>query len=579
MPGLLFTGQHTRARLFLAVALMAVAIFLPPHALAASLTGGRTDLLADAVKGAWIFKVLLALHAAILFFAGRLQAASRASDPLLNAASSIDGVTTSAREWAILAAILTLGAVLRLYALGEGLWHDEILALVRYGRLSAGEILTTYDSQNQHMLYSLLARLSIWIFGESAWALRLPAAAFGIASLWAVYWFGSQVTSRREALLASALLSVSYHHVWFSQNARGYSAMLLWTLVSSGLFLRLLRRREPHGFTTVLPYALVSALAVYTQVAAVFVVAAHFVIWVWLIIRARSRPLGMAAWMPLAAFVLATTLSLQLYALAIPQFLATITAPSKMAGVTTEWKNPIWFIAETVRGLSGGLPGGMLFVLCAAIIAGTGIVSFWRRSAAVPAMLLLPGAITAIGMLATAHNLWPRLFFFSAGFAVLIAIRGLFALASLALPRRASLVATAAMIALIAGSAATTPRAWRPKQDHLGAWRYVERARGDGDAVVTVDMSHFAYQRYIATGWTPVESLAELEALERTHRKTWVVYTFPARLSAMQPEIWERLEKTYSPAARFRSTVGGGAIVVKVLDGGARPSRVGKPIT
>ena len=64
---------------------------------------------------------------------------------------------------------------------------------------------------------------------------------FGLASILALYLFGRQVTSASESLLAAALLTFSYHHVWFSQNARGYTGLLFWTLLSSWLLLRALR--------------------------------------------------------------------------------------------------------------------------------------------------------------------------------------------------------------------------------------------------------------------------------------------------------------------------------------------------
>lgn len=550
----------------LAMALAAGAVLLPPRGLALLLTGGRPDLLDSATAGVWIFKALLAVHASLLILAGRMRLYPTTSEPLLAEIPVLDGARTHAREWTILAVVLVLGAALRLHALGEGLWHDEISALVQYARLPAGAILTTYDSQNQHMLYSLLAHASVTAFGESAWAMRLPAALFGVASIWAAYWFGKHITVRREALLTATLLAVSYHHIWFSQNARGYSALLFGILLSSGLFLQLLRERETFGWSAAIPYAVVTALAIYTQISAVFVTVAHFLIWAVLIVRARQRTLGAPAWMPLAAFVLAATLSLQFYAFALPQFLQTVSTPTVMAGVAIEWKNPLWFMSEMVRGLTGGLPGGAVLLIIGAIVGAAGMVSYSRRSGTVVAVMLLPVAITAIGMLVTAHNLWPRLFFFAAGFAVLIAVRGVFALAEMVAARRAPVLATAALAGLIAASAATTPRAWGPKQDYAGAHAFVERERGADDAVVIVDMSRFTYERYILSGWTAVESVAELEAIERSHPKTWVVYTFPARLSALQPEIWNRLERFYTQAGRFQGTLGGGDIVVKVLE-------------
>ncbi|HEU4564187.1 MAG TPA: hypothetical protein VFS05_06055, partial [Gemmatimonadaceae bacterium] len=281
----------------------------------------------------------------------------------------------------------------------------------------------------------------------------------------------------------------------------------------------------------------------------------------WLLARARTR--GTAAWMPFAAFVLAATLTLQLYAIALPQMIATVTRPT-MAGVAVAWKSPAWFIAESLRGLSAGVPGGLVAVTGAAAIALAGLASYWRRSAAVVAIMLLPALLTAVAMFATEHNLWPRFFFFCAGFAVLIAIRGVFAVAERLAPARAAALATAALLLAVAGSAVTLPRAYRPKQDYVSARDFIERARAAGDAVVTVDLTRFPYERYLATGWLTAASADELEAIERRHGRTWVVYTFPARLSATEPALWSRLQHAYRTAATFPGTVGGGAVIVMV---------------
>ena len=41
-----------------------------------------------------------------------------------------------------------------------------------------------------------------------------------------MYLFGTEAANRKEGLLGAALLTFSYQHVWFSQNARGYTALL-----------------------------------------------------------------------------------------------------------------------------------------------------------------------------------------------------------------------------------------------------------------------------------------------------------------------------------------------------------------
>src|SRR5262249_46553502 len=159
-------------------------------------------------------------------------------------------------ERTILALILFSATALRFYGLNDGLWHDEVLTYVTYARLPFGEIISTYYDQNQHFLYTLLAHASLSIFGDSTWSLRLPAVVFGVGSIWALYLFGVQASTEREALLTAALLTFSYYHVWFSQNARGYIGLLFWTILASWLLLRGLREKQTRLW---LGYALAAA--------------------------------------------------------------------------------------------------------------------------------------------------------------------------------------------------------------------------------------------------------------------------------------------------------------------------------
>jgi hypothetical protein len=169
-------------------------------------------------------------------------------------------------------------------------------------------------------------------------------------------------------------------------------------------------------------------------------------------------------------------------------------------------------------------------------------------------------------MLLTDHNLWPRLFFFCAGFAALLAVRGVMALAGVAVGPRGPLLGTVLLILGAVGSLTTVPRAWQPKQDFVGAHDFVESRRAAGDAVVMLDLTRFPYERYMQTGWSIATDESALAAIEAQHARTWVVYTFPARLSATQPELWEYVRHNYTRAARFGGTVGGGAVIVMVRE-------------
>ena len=146
------------------------------------------------------------------------------------------GVTTwrlqedeSKREtpWAALIALTILAVLLRAIGLDGGLWYDEIRTLLDSVRPPLAQIVTEYPGNNQHMLYSVLAHISIRIFGDHAWSLRLPALLFGAATVPVLFVFARQFVGRREALLACLLLAVSYHHVWFSQMPAAHALAFL----------------------------------------------------------------------------------------------------------------------------------------------------------------------------------------------------------------------------------------------------------------------------------------------------------------------------------------------------------------
>ncbi len=541
--------------------LAVVGLALPPATTVEALRPGGADAGLGLVAGAWALKGLLLLHAAVLAWLARKTvpaggvALVRLPEPEANAGP---GFLPAAMGLVVVAIFV------RIPGLDAGLWYDEIDTLVSYVRLPLGEILTTFDSKNQHMLFSVLARGAVVLFGESAWTLRAPAMLFGVASVGALLWFGRLVAGRWEALAAAGIMAVSYHHVWFSQNARGYTGLLLWTLLGTGLLLRMLADRRPRSWGRPLAYGGVMALAMFTHATAVFVIGAHALLVAALAFGRRADPRSPTVALPLLGLVLSGTLSLLLYAVVFPQFVDTMLAPT-MAGAQTEWKSPVWLVVESLRGLQRGLPGGWVAVLGGAVIGGAGFLGYWRQSKVATAAMLLPLLLTATAIVALQHNLWPRFFFFGAGFALLIVVRGVFVASRLALPRSAAApVALGVAAALALGNGAILPRAWGPKQDYQGALELVEGSRQPGDAVVMLDMTRLPYAEYLHTDWVAAEALPELRAIEERSSRTWIVYTFPVRLSAVHPEIWTRLQSDYRTVATLPATVGSGEIVVMV---------------
>ena len=481
--------------------------------------------------------------------------------PLPAPAKRVDR-SESALVGVLLAVIIGLAAGLRAYSLDAGLWYDEILMHVQESWKSYGEIFTTYDSQNQHFLYTLLARLALDWFGDTTWSLRLPAALFGVAGVAALYAFARGVTDASEALLATALLAFSYHHVWFSQNARGYSGVLFWALLSSALLLRALNDGRPRWWVL---YAATAALGVYTHMTMLFMMAGQALAYLstmW----ARRGQTWPARWDGLLlGFPLAGLLILQLYVIVLPQVL---TGGGSESSVVPAWRNPIWAVVEVLQGVRIGFSGGAVGLVALAVCT-IGVLSYLRTAPMVVTLFVAPVALCAAVVIGSGHHVWPRFFFFAFGFAILIVVRGAMTLGrgigtGLGFtPARAVQAATVATVLLVAAAALALPRAYAPKQDFEGALKFVEATRGPGDSVVTVGLATMPYQRFYKVSWGSVDDVEALEAMRSRASRTWVVYTLPLYLDAVYPDLMVRIRDEFEVVRVFPGTLSGGEVVVR----------------
>ena len=514
------------------------------------------DRLPELLLGIRLFKYSLLAFGGFLMVLGRLPIWQPIREERALAEPANDFLNT-----AIFATILCIAAVLRLYALDSGLWYDEIWTYVHYARLPFGEIISTYRDQNQHFLYTVLAHASIVIFGDSAWSLRLPAALFGTASIWALYLFAREVTNEREALLAAGLLTFSYHHVWFSQNARGYIGLLFWTLLSSWFLVRALREGQPRLW---LFYAVAASLGVYTNTGMLFILAAHVIHYVWELV-ARRKEIWPDRWAGLfLGFCLAGFLTVLLHAFALPQMLSGLVGEES---TVPAWKQPLWAVLELLKAIEINFTG-VIAAIGALLVFGIGLWSLARTKPVVVELMILPAVACAPVVIGLGHHVWPRLFFFTFGFAALVVVRGTMLLGQKAgqlvkmSPLNACRLGTVFATGLILVSTVSLPRAYAPKQDYLAALNFIEAEKQPGDAVAMVGLVVFTYKNLYVRDWPEVDTLAQLDSIRSRSRHTWLLYTFSTHLSAVYPEIMRAINKDFQTVKQFPGTVGDGSIIV-----------------
>jgi 4-amino-4-deoxy-L-arabinose transferase-like glycosyltransferase len=465
--------------------------------------------------------------------------------------------------------LLLVGLGLRGWGLNGQMWHDEIATVLTTIRVPLETLCTTYGGENQHTLYSVLAQGATTAFGERPWALRLPALIFGVLAIAALYGLGVTVATRPQAFAAAALLAVSYHPVWLSQNARGYTGLLLATIVATWCFIVGVRR--PRWLIWV-AYAIAVALGMYLHLTMVFVPISHVLV---LALGAgvamqRQEPLSVFV-RPLLGLVLAAALTLALYAPMLDDLVAHFLRSKPSA--PSEWKDLGWAVREMLRGLQTGF--GLIGFATGAVLTLIGSWDYLRKSPIVLGLLILPGVIGIAIVVLLQHNIWPRFLFSSAGFGLLILMRGAAVTAEWMsasiipswLPDWRARLSTAFFMAasgaMLLASAYSLPRLYaHPKQDYLGALEFVEASQQPTEPVLTVGMAAYSYREFYQVDWTVVEKPEELQAVLAKNASTWLVYSFPVHLRSRHPQLMECIDSQFEVVKNFSASINGGQVYV-----------------
>lgn len=456
-----------------------------------------------------------------------------------------------------LACVLAIGAGLRLVHLDEQLWIDEISALTGSIVRPAGRILTEWPGAASHVLYEFLAHWSYRWFGSDPWTIRLPAALFGVADIWMLHRLARRVQSARVALLSAALLAVSSIHVLYSQNARGYTALIFFFLLATDRLVRIDRQGEV-GARDGLIWVGAGALAAWSQIFGVVILPAQAA--AALCLRwARGRgapPRQILAW---ASF--GTVLIGLLYAPFVGDVLGFVSERAQMPGEGEAVG--VGLVLEAVEGLAAGF-GGLTGLAAAAAVGLVGVWSWIRRS--LPALVFLTAPILLqlaifVALDAAAH---PRYFAVALPTLFLVGGTGLDATAERMgrwlLPERGRERVVASLLAvLVAASALPLLRYYRyPKQDFLGAIHYVEQRAAPGDLRLGATVAGHVIQDFYGAPFQSVENLAELRAAEAAGRPVWLVVTLERLVEAAEPELMDHVRAEYERVAFLPGIVGDG---------------------
>lgn len=470
-------------------------------------------------------------------------------------------------EWIGLIAVMLIAIGARFVRLDASLWYDEIFTVVNFVRLPALDLVSTYDSFNNHMLYSLAAKLCVALFGEHPWALRLPAVIFGVAAIVVQWLIARRLLGPWPALVTALLLSLSYHHVWFSQNARGYTGLLLWTSLATLAFVDGIARPNWRNW---MGYGACAAIAMYMHLSAVFFLMAHAAVYLMLLASGGLHD-KRARMMPVYGGLIGGALALVAYAPIIGQMLSTVrvvsTASSSASGAAlAEWRNPLRALQEVAGTLSAAGVFAPVLIAGSLIVLIAGIASLAKRDRVMTAIYVVhvPLAVALLSILSV--RIWPRYFFVDIGFIMMALVQGVFVLSAwiapfIRLDRR--WLTGAGVVAMLVVSVGLLARNYaHPKQDFIGARDFVLHAQQPSDAVAAVGLAGYAYSHYYAPAWQVANTSTELDRIKAGAPVTWVLIAFPHMTARARPEIMAVLARDFDQVADFPGTMGDGAIWV-----------------
>ncbi len=163
--------------------------------------------------------------------------------------------------------IFLIALAVRLPLLLQSLWYDEMYTLLHFVSQPWSAIVSGQYSPNNHILYSLLAKVCVSVGGISEITLRIPsviAGGFvGIALGWPLR------KDRPWAALAVAVIAtLNPWLVTLSTEGRGYALLLLVAIVATNAL-------PSRSQLVTWRYAVLAALAMYTLPIAVLLIVGH----------------------------------------------------------------------------------------------------------------------------------------------------------------------------------------------------------------------------------------------------------------------------------------------------------------
>lgn len=409
--------------------------------------------------------------------------------------------------------IVVIAAALRLYKLGEwSFWGDEMFTVG--GREDGFNYNLLRQSLSLSLIQGVVAKL-----GVTEWNARLIPVLFGVISVPLTYVFGKKIFNPAIGLLSSLYLALSPWHLYWSQNARFYTALLLFYSLALFFFYLGLEEDRPWYFVFALLFL---GLAAKERLLALFFIPVILIYLLALLLLPFGKPSGLR-----------------------PRNLAIFFTPGLVLG--------LFFVFPYARDVSGWLEGfgfannhplwlaaGVVFyiglpVICMGVVGGWHLLRRKHRaglllSSSAVAPLLMLMAIAPFHYTATRYA-----FVILASWLLLAGTAVVYLLQET--PRTARALPAGLFLLLLLHPLGENALYYQFQEGNRANWKgafaYVQQRKAPSDRVIcpNVELGDFYLERETTAGFANLD-LAEIE---RAGDRVWIVEDMVGR--DLYPEI------------------------------------------
>jgi len=185
--------------------------------------------------------------------------------------------------------ILGIASAMRLYHLEyQSIWLDEIASITEANPSVKWEDLeiTIVTSDPHPQLYFIFLKSLFLLFGYTIFVARIFSAVIGVLGVFSIYLLGKEIMNKKVGLISAFLLAINAFHLYYSQEVRMYSLLLLLSVLS---FYRLVLFLKSITYKNAIWYGVFTGLMLFTQFFGLFVLVSQLFILLIVLVRLEHK--------------------------------------------------------------------------------------------------------------------------------------------------------------------------------------------------------------------------------------------------------------------------------------------------